>query len=91
MNENAGSNLWCGQQCSGMTMRVVCMPYYCMPLLHSAPPLLVSMSWTALPCGQVKLRKAQLQMLASAEGAAAARFAKQLVTIVTDLKHPPVW
>jgi hypothetical protein len=44
-------------------------------------------------CGrvQVKLRKSQLQMLASPEGAAAARFAKQLVTIVTDLKHPPVW
>eukprot|EP00882_Tetradesmus_deserticola_P007452 GHRQ01007851.1.p2 GENE.GHRQ01007851.1~~GHRQ01007851.1.p2 ORF type:complete len:189 (+),score=98.27 GHRQ01007851.1:1657-2223(+) len=40
---------------------------------------------------QVKLRKAQLQTLASAEGAAAARFAKQLVTIVTDLQHPPVW
>uniref|UniRef100_A0A383V7A3 5'-3' exonuclease domain-containing protein n=1 Tax=Tetradesmus obliquus TaxID=3088 RepID=A0A383V7A3_TETOB len=40
---------------------------------------------------QVKLRKQQLQILASAEGAAAAMFAKQLVTIVTDLKHPPVW
>ncbi|WIA09046.1 hypothetical protein OEZ85_008460 [Tetradesmus obliquus] len=40
---------------------------------------------------QVKLRKQQLQILASAEGAAAATFAKQLVTIVTDLKHPPVW
>jgi hypothetical protein len=42
-------------------------------------------------CVQVKLNKTQLQMLASPEGAAAARFAKHLVTIVTDLKHPPVW
>lgn len=39
---------------------------------------------------QVKLNKRQLEMLGCSDGALAARFAKQLVTIVTDLKHPPV-
>eukprot|EP00882_Tetradesmus_deserticola_P017779 GHRQ01019071.1.p1 GENE.GHRQ01019071.1~~GHRQ01019071.1.p1 ORF type:complete len:258 (+),score=88.79 GHRQ01019071.1:1657-2430(+) len=64
----------------------------CVPPLLLSHPLLCCLLAVACPARvQVKLRKAQLQTLASAEGAAAARFAKQLVTIVTDLQHPPVW
>eukprot|EP00775_Hariotina_reticulata_P013709 gene13709-13831_t len=39
---------------------------------------------------KVKLNRKQVDMLSSAEGAAAGRLARQLVQLVTDLKVPPV-
>lgn len=85
----AGQRCSCGRQvlinCMPWVLHMMCTGWHrmpsCMPVLFRALPA----------CVQVKLRKQQLQILASAEGAAAATFAKQLVTIVTDLKHPPVW